>query len=330
MPAEAGLSRADIRPPNTSRIIIPETASGPNVLTASMASGHNPEGKPVSRRRPFSHLRNYRESCGASGLNAVATASAGAWAVGWRAGHDSDLTLIEHWNGTSWTHVPSPNPATVFATLTGVAATSAGHAWAVGYSTTSQTTRLSRVRTLIERWNGTAWSLVPSPNPAARPRADNRLSAVTALSSDSAWAVGYSRLHGRRSHALIEHWNGSAWTQVASPGPSHKAVALTGVAAISADNAWAVGSYANSFAQLGSGAGNRTLILHWNGKSWRQVRSPNQAGRFASNDLAGVAAVSGSNAWAVGNHAGFGAGSEPVTEHWSNGAWPRVATPIMR
>jgi hypothetical protein len=45
---------------------------------------------------------------------------------------------------------------------------------------------------------------------------------------------------------------------VASPNPGG-GVFLNGVAAISAHNAWAVGSVVD----------NTTLILHWNGTTWK-------------------------------------------------------------
>jgi len=52
--------------------------------------------------------------------------------VRWLAGH---VTLTEHWNGTAWKRVPSPNPAGSGRanSLFGVAATSPTGNWAVGY-----------------------------------------------------------------------------------------------------------------------------------------------------------------------------------------------------
>ncbi len=64
-----------------------------------------------------------------------ATSPTDMWAVGWTGGDattDGQQTLIEHWNGTAWTRVPSPNPADAGNFLHGVAATSPADAWAVG------------------------------------------------------------------------------------------------------------------------------------------------------------------------------------------------------
>ncbi|HEY1914640.1 MAG TPA: hypothetical protein VGH27_03600 [Streptosporangiaceae bacterium] len=41
---------------------------------------------------------------------------------------------------------------------------------------------------------------------------------MATLSASNAWAVGdYS--DGDASRTLIEHWNGSKWANIASPGP---------------------------------------------------------------------------------------------------------------
>ena len=78
---------------------------------------------------------------------------------------------------------------------------------------------------------------------------------------------------GRSAHTgsgktLIERWNGAAWKQVPSPGPAGSL--LSGVAAMSATNAWAVG-------YTGTSSGAKTLILRWNGTAWKQVPSPSPA-----------------------------------------------------
>ncbi|HEX4654024.1 MAG TPA: hypothetical protein VH227_07225 [Candidatus Udaeobacter sp.] len=56
------------------------------------------------------------------------------------------FTLVLHWDGTNWSTVPSPNPAT-YSGLYAVAARAPADVWAVGYyySGNSQ-------RTLIEHW----------------------------------------------------------------------------------------------------------------------------------------------------------------------------------
>ena len=52
-------------------------------------------------------------------------------------------TLIEQWNGTTWSVIASPNPAAGLGVLNGVSCISARHCFAVGYA--------GRARTLVER-----------------------------------------------------------------------------------------------------------------------------------------------------------------------------------
>jgi hypothetical protein len=138
-------------------------------------------------------------------LDGVAATSAGdAWVVGYTGTGPLTCsrcaTLILHWNGTTWTRVPSPNPR-AGSQLFGVAATSAGNAWAVG------STPSLAGSTLILHWNGTAWEQVRTPNPF--PGHGENLTGVAATSARNAWVVGYA---GGGQYALIAHWNGVSWT----------------------------------------------------------------------------------------------------------------------
>src|SRR5262249_28562838 len=122
-------------------------------------------------------------------LNAAATSpTSPAWAVGEVSDGTAGRTLTERRTSTGWTVVASPDPATGPAdidTLLGAAATSASNAWAVGtYSHGGPD------KTLIIRWDGAAWKLVPSPNPGGRTR-DSVLLGVSASEACNAWAVGY-------------------------------------------------------------------------------------------------------------------------------------------
>ena len=221
-----------------------------------------------------------------SDLRAVRTVSASdAWAVGTYSSGAGNQTLILHWDGTAWTQVPSPNPAHDNA-LTGVAATSAHNAWAVGFTGLLD-------QTLILHWDGTAWTQVPSPSPGPA----NDLAAVGATSTSKAWAVGFTD-NGTTDRTLTLRWNGSTWAQVPSPnqGGATTANSLTGVAATSASNAWAVGRSA-------TGTAHSTLILYWNGTKWARVPSPAPG---STSDLLAVAATSASNAWAVGSFTSTG------------------------
>jgi hypothetical protein len=150
-------------------------------------------------------------------LNAVAAGgSRDVWAVGKGPGGSGTGTLVEHWNGSAWSVVSSPN-VDVQNALRGVSVLSASDVWAVGDSTRSFTDGVSTTRTLIERWNGSSWSVVPSPNVGA---GNASLQAVLAKSASDAWAVGYfddvtGSIPIRKT--LTMHWDGTRWTVVASP-----------------------------------------------------------------------------------------------------------------
>ncbi len=220
-------------------------------------------------------------------LNGVAVVSANdVWAVG-TYNSNVDFTLVEHWNGSSWSLVPSPNIITGACYLHAVAAVSASDVWAVGYTFDINL----RFYTLVEHWNGTSWSVVPSLDAGA---SGNYLNGVTAVSANDVWTVGY---YYYPYSTLVEHWNGTTWYGVSSPNVGGR----SGVAAVSANDVWAVGG----------------SILHWNGTAWSVVPSPNVGG------LGAVAAVSANDVWAVGSWSNGSGTSQTLVEHYT----PPCTTP---
>lgn len=202
------------------------------------------------------------------------------WAVGFKANRgEPQQTLIEHFDGKKWTAKNSPHPGRS-SKLSGVTATSASNAWAVGQSFNGSTSQ-----TLIERWNGKKWITSSSPHPGS----GSSLASVDATSSANAWAVGTSMKTHQKT--LILHWNGKKWAPQNSPDPQNDNV-LAGVTAISAKNAWAAGTATDL-------NGTHTLLLNWNGKKWTHVKSPNLGPN--TDQLNAIDAFSGSNLWAVGS-----------------------------
>jgi hypothetical protein len=249
---------------------------------------------------------------------ASATSSTDVWAVGDQCPTCADPgTLTLHWNGTHWSMVPSPNPGPTRNVLNAVAAVSPSDAWAVGSFGNSG---CQTAATLILHWNGTHWSKVASPNPGA---ACNELSSVSAVSATNAWAVGRSCTFAINTcHTLVLHWNGTAWSKMASPSPG--AVVFDSLAGVSADSpadAWAVGGYCAS-----SCARFKTLILHWNGTRWSTVKSPNPGVGFYL--LNGASTRSPADAWAVGGSCATTCDiQKTVILHWKGTAWSKVASP---
>jgi hypothetical protein len=220
----------------------------------------------------------------------VALSPTNAWTVG--KGRNG-AALAEHWNGSTWSVVPVPTPAGATSSqLSGISALSPSDLWAVG-SVAAVVGTTVQTRTLVEHWNGTAWSIVTSRNATS----SNLLTGVAAVAANNVWAVGYTVTtdgSNQPDKTLVEHWNGSAWSVVASPSPASNDT-LTGVAARSATDVWAVG---NRQDRSGAIPIDRTLTEHWNGSTWSVVPSPNVGGN--DNLLNGVGAASG-DVWTVGS-----------------------------
>jgi hypothetical protein len=169
-------------------------------------------------------------------LLAVGASSASdAWAVGFTktVGAAGRNPLAVHWNGSSWTIVPTPTlTGGAKSTLNGVAALSPTNAWAVGKGRNGAA--------LAEHWNGSTWSIVRSRNATS----SNLLTGVAAVAANDVWAVGYTITTdgtNQPDRTLIEHWNGTTWSVVASPNVGANDNLLNGVSATTGD-VWAVGS----------------------------------------------------------------------------------------
>ena len=240
----------------------------------------------------------------------IAISPSNVWAVG---SADSgvaldQVTLILHWDGTSWGVVPSPSPGTEgLNSLLGVAANSANDVWAVG----SFTNIGSYAQTLIERWNGSTWSVIPGANVLGT---NNGLYGVAALGAGNVWAVGYSG-SGVFS-PLVEQWNGSSWSIVASPDPQTSSNVLRAVSATGASDIWAVGIATNLYTNAYG-----PLIEHWNGNGW-SVAAGGCCSFFLNRYLLGIAAVTTGDAWAVGTTDGV-----TYIERWNGSSWNDFGSP---
>jgi len=248
-------------------------------------------------------------------LTAVAALSAAdVWSVGWWTDNaGATHTLALHWDGAAWHVVATPSPGSIANYLAAVTTLSPGDVWAVGYQVTSAAV----YQTLALHWNGTSWSLVPTPNAGAQ---DNLLEGVSASSADDVWAAGFFAADGSSTSTLTAHWNGSAWSRVASPNPGAQANSLNAVHVRTRDDAWAVGTYHD-------GRNNVSLTMRWDGAQWRIVASPNIA--ESGNVLNDVHADAPGDAWAVGyyyNTVGDRV-QETLTLHWDGALWTLLPSP---
>jgi hypothetical protein len=196
-----------------------------------------------------------------------------------------DQTLAEHWDGTNWTVVPTPNLGAFDNDLNGVVAISTNDVWAVGdYATNSSATALVAT---AQHWNGSAWTSY-----AFAYSSFTTLLAVTAVSSNDVWAVGTYTNPGNLT--LIEHWNGSAWSKVPSVDPGTLDSQLFAVSAWSSTDVWAVGHQQSNIAN----SPVQSLAEHWNGSAWSAITTPNTA--LGDNEIFGVTALEAGHAVGVG------------------------------
>jgi hypothetical protein len=242
----------------------------------------------------------------------VAIASDDVWAVGYASTDALNRPYrpnVMHWDGTAWSVQPylAP-PGADSSALVSVTGDGVGGLLAVGYAVYD-----GQKRTLVERFDGTAWSVVPSPSPGAE---DNALLDVVMDSPTSASAVGY-RSDGFGYHTLIERWNGTAWSVESSADPADVDNVLTSVAAIPAGGPWSVGYAVDS---AWSPDPYRTLTQRAGAGGWSDVPSPNGAGTASLLD--GVAFSSADDGWAVGARYSVAEGGyRALIEHWDGNAW---------
>ena len=90
---------------------------------------------------------------------------------------------------------------------------------------------------MVEQWNGNTWGQLST----SKLQGGIDVSAVASLSSSRGWAVGQSGSGDGPTNGVILQWNGSAWMHEPVPGLEADVGGLSGVAATSRSNAWAVG-----------------------------------------------------------------------------------------
>jgi hypothetical protein len=263
----------------------------------------------------------------------------------WATGQDANgATVIENWNGRSWsaTHLDALQRSFSYGDPA-IAVTRGGNdVWAVGWD-------------VVEHWNGGAWKPLPSalpgeyapkltsvaavaPNefwmagsyfrsasgsnpyglierwdgasgvitPEASPNSHAAFNGIGGTSSDDVWAVGKRiRVADRNTpSALIEHWSGRAWKIMPNPAASYPQSWISTIDAIKPNDVWVAGSH----------GANTAFFEHWNGRSWAIVPGATpQADTF----IAGISGVSSNDVWAVGS----AASGSPLIQHWNGKKW---------
>jgi hypothetical protein len=194
------------------------------------------------------------------------------------------LTLAETWNGSSWSVQSTPNPGGTssysYNELTGVSCTSASSCTATGlYSAGATQTAPGTEATLAEHWNGSSWSVQPTPKvpaPSGGTIVASELDGVSCTSASACTAVGYYQLQTGDMRALPEAWNGSAWAIQSAPSLPNGGIdpIMQDVSCTSAAACTAAGSQTIVVDAIGN-VSHLTLAEAWNGPAWSVQSTPN-------------------------------------------------------
>jgi len=237
------------------------------------------------------------------------TACTAVGSTGYHTAVAAPETLAEGWNGTNWTIQPTPDPpgtnaaalhppGTIAAALQGVSCTSPSACIAVGGS-------------LAERWNGTNWTIQPTPDPPG----GAELEGVSCTSPSACIAVGGSDYARGRASPSAERWNGTNWAIQPTPAPAGRTGSeFYGVSCTSPSACIAVG---------GSPYGGPPLAERWDGTNWAIQPTPDPPGLISST-FYGVSCTSPTACTAVGN-----TNEEPMAERWNGASWTIQHVPVL-
>ena len=210
----------------------------------------------------------------------------------------------EYWNGSSWSLVGFPLPVgSKGSAIEAISCTSSTACVAVGRYTGSKG-EFSEWNTLIEHWDGSKWSIVPSPN--AEGKAFSRLFGVSCVSATSCLAVGFANEKlGSAPAPLVQKWDGSKWSIISAPTPPGGSGTLLSVSC-------PVASFCMA---SGAGAENLAFAASWDGASWKAQ------GSGLPNALRSISCATQNSCELVG--------SLTKGQHWNGSGWSALdlATP---
>jgi len=225
-------------------------------------------------------------------------------AVGTSYDGTANQALVERWDGTTWSILPSANSQLSGDTiLNSVSCVSVSWCVAVGYVDDGTTTG-----PLMELWDGSSLSI--QREGGVPPGGFEQLNSVSCASVSWCVAVG-SFTYGFYYQDAVFNWDGTSWHVMMPPSTSPtNDDGLNSVSCVSASMCVAVGGYYD-------GSVNRTLLLGWDGITWSIVQSPNAG---SSRDrLTGVSCVSVTFCLAVGTY--IDSDWRTLAEVWNGATW---------
>jgi len=260
-------------------------------------------------------------------LRDVATISSDdVWATGEYTIASQTFTLAEHWDGVSWTIVPSPSPSAcavcTWATFDAVAAAGPNDIWAAGGKRVQSTDGYVGTHVFVARYDGSAWTVMNTPLTVGGSGA--HVNGIEIISPNDTWFFGEwidtSGGPGGSQQALAMHWNGSTFTVTPTPYPGGGTPGwgLDTGSALTPNDMWAVGGGSDGDSVASS------YIVHWNGSAWTRVLGP-APGAFQR--LYDVEMIATDDVWAVGEYLDVAVGYLPLSLHWDGATWTQVTSP---
>jgi len=234
-------------------------------------------------------------------FGASALSPSDVWVVGDQEGRDGKFeTLTEHWDGSSWTAIPSPDPGSSGNHLYAVDAVSPDNVWAAGMQLNGD----SPDQGLVEHWDGQQWSVVALPAPASADLV--MLDGITA-NAGQVWVAGEADSPEGGGQPFIEGYRDGTWTIPALPTVPDGAnwTNLWGIQ-LAGGSVWAVGTYVDPATD-----NNNSLVLQGTDGTWTINPAPNPGS--GSNILGGITSVDG-QLWAAGIY-DDGNGEIPLIMH---------------
>lgn len=272
------------------------------------------------------------------------------WAVGNAALPNYTTSLIEHWNGKSWSVVhdafssdTSSNVTDTYVELSAVDALSADDVWAIG-NTQTYTSNRTISQALVERWNGQTWQVMPEP--AQPTRGTLMLQALSMTSDNDIWVIGGIYIQQQNASTTylqhyLAHWDGSHWSTSQLP-PELQNGTLLSVKAVAPGDVWVSGTTGPIPAPQGAVSGEPRLA-HWDGHTWSITPLPSAISTY-QGALPSLAATSAQDVLAVGyttnTHGLSGTSSvvdapfvvnkqntAPVIVRWNGSRWSQMPLP---
>ena len=228
-------------------------------------------------------------------------------------GTTTTASFGEIWNGAAWSLISTKNPGREGGELEGVSCPSSTLCMAVGYKSAGADDAAGPA--LIEKWNGSIWSVSAKPDLS---RYGNNLEGISCVKPTNCTATGTDGGNGTTSNSLIEAWNGNVWVQQSSADVPISNNNLSAVSCPPTGGCMAVGT---SFA---SATWSPLAEVSAHG-SWSILVTPTVSGD--NTYLNGVSCTNASNCVAVGYYQNTSAIEQTLIEQWNGVTWQIVSSP---